>query len=102
MWEGLRGGARSTSQSQHQDGRPHGLAFGVQRNSHAATLAGQAGPLRPQASDLRPQTSDLEALARTEAPCAGMCLRTNLGHATGHATVPESGVILTCNKETQI
>lgn len=34
------GGARSTSQSQHQDGQPHGLAFGVQRNSTAATLAG--------------------------------------------------------------
>lgn len=35
VWESLRGGARSTSQSQHQDGQPHGLAFGVQRNSHA-------------------------------------------------------------------
>lgn len=60
MWESLRGGARSTSQSQHQDGQPHGLAFGVQRNSHALhTLRlWQGGPAgwTSQASYLRSQT----------------------------------------------
>lgn len=63
----------------------------------AATLAGRVGGLdlsgrRPQISDLRPQTPDFRRLSH-RGWRAGMCLRTNLGHATGHATVPESGVI---------
>lgn len=44
----------------------------------------------PQISDFRSQTSDSGSLWRlSHRGCrAGMCLRTNLGHAT----VPESGV----------
>lgn len=73
MWESLRGGARSTSQSQHQDGQPHGLAFGVQRNSHALhTLQlWQGGPTgwTSQTSDLRPQISDFEGSLAQRLSC---------------------------------
>lgn len=119
MWESLRGGARSTSQSQHQDGQPHGLAFGVQRNSHedarcdpgrtgrAGGLEGwtsQASDLRSQVWDLRPQTTTGFWRLSHRGWRARICLGTNLDHATGHATVPESGVKLRggkvqCNKE---
>lgn len=69
VWEGLRGGARNTSQSQHQDGQPHDWHLGssaIRTTAHAATLEGpgvigwrRAGPLRPQTSDLRLEISDL-------------------------------------------
>lgn len=70
----VSGAALGTHRSRSiQDGQPHGLAFGVQRNSRTLQLwqggLAQAGPLRLQTSNLRLQISGLgqqilEALAQ--------------------------------------
>lgn len=85
----------------------------IRTKTHAATLEGQGGlegwtsqasDLRSQVWDLRPQTTTGFWRLSHRGWRARICLGTNLDHATGHATVPESGVKLRggkvqCNKE---